>query len=186
MIERDRAKALGILHKHTESPALRRHAYAVEAAMRWYAEKLGEDPELYGVVGLLHDFDYEEHTTIPEHPLEGEKILKAEGYPESVTEAIKSHASEMGIPRDTNLRKVLFAVDELCGFVMAAALVLPSKSLADLTVESVRKKMKRKEFARAVKREDIIEGAEQLGLPLEEHIGNVIQALQSIRTTLDP
>lgn len=184
MIERDRGRALEVLHRYTENPNLRKHAYAVEAALRFYAEKLGGDPDLWGVVGLLHDFDYERHPTIPEHPLEGERILKAEGYPEEVTEAIKSHATELGLPRDTPLKKALYAVDELCGFITAATLVLPSKKLDDLTVESVLKKMKRKEFARAVRREDLTDGAALLGLPLEEHVGNVIQAMRGISEEL--
>ncbi len=180
MIERDRARALELLHQYTTNPNLRKHAYAVEAAMRDYAQRAGEDADLYGVVGLLHDFDYEQHPTIPDHPLAGERILKDAGYPAVVTEAIKSHASELNLPRDTHLKKVLYAVDELCGFVVAATLVLPSKKLEDLTPESVLKKMKRKEFARAVRREDLVHGAETLGLPLEEHIGNVIQALRRV------
>jgi putative nucleotidyltransferase with HDIG domain len=185
----DRATALSLMHEYTPSDALRKHMYAVEAAMRAYAAKLGEDPETWGVVGLLHDFDYERwpnptRSATEEHPSEGSKILEAKGYPEPLRRAILAHASYTGVPRETPLARTLYAVDELCGFLVACALVRPSRSLTDLEVSSVKKKLKDKAFARNVNRDEIREGAEQLGVPLEEHIAFVIQALRPVEREL--
>ncbi|OGT96758.1 MAG: HAD family hydrolase [Gemmatimonadetes bacterium RIFCSPLOWO2_02_FULL_71_11] len=178
-----RADALDLMHEYTPSDALRKHMYAVEAAMRAYARKYGEDEEPWGVVGILHDFDYErwpnpDHSPTEEHPSEGSKILAARGYPEQLRRAILGHASYTGVPRDTLLAKVLYAVDELCGFLVACALVRPSRSLADLEVSSVKKKLKDKAFARGVNRDEVRQGAEELGVPLDEHIQFVIEALR--------
>jgi putative nucleotidyltransferase with HDIG domain len=170
--------------EYTQSENLRKHMLAVEAAMRFYARKFGEDEEKWGVVGLLHDFDYEQHPTPAEHPFVGVNILKEKGYPEEITRAILSHADYSGVKPESRMEKTLYAVDELTGFVVAVALMRPSKSLAEVTVDSVIKKMKNKGFARNVKREDIEKGAEMLGLSLEEHIENVIQAMKTISVEL--
>ena len=179
----NRAAALALMHEYTASDALRKHMYAVEIAMRAMAEKFGADAELWGVVGLLHDFDYErfpnpDRAPDREHPTEGVKILAARGLPAEAQQAILGHAAYTGVPRTTPLAKALFAVDELCGFLTACALVRPSRSLADLEVPSVRKKLKDKAFARGVSREDVHAGALELGLPLEELIGFVLAALR--------
>ena len=178
-----RPQALELMHEYTQSEALRRHMYAVEIAMRAMAERSGEDPERWGLVGLLHDFDYERfpndaHSPVDEHPAEGVRILAAQGLPDDMQRAILGHATYTGVPRDTAMARALFAVDELCGFLVACALVRPSKSLADLEVASVRKKLKDKGFARGVSREDVLRGAEGIGTPLEEHIGFVLEALR--------
>jgi predicted hydrolase (HD superfamily) len=178
-----RPQALELMHEYTQSEALRRHMYAVEIAMRAMAERSGEDPERWGLVGLLHDFDYERfpndaHSPVDEHPAEGVRILAARGLPDDMQRAILGHATYTGVPRDTAMARALFAVDELCGFLVACALVRPSKSLADLEVASVRKKLKDKAFARGVSREDVLRGAEEIGTPLEEHIGFVLEALR--------
>lgn len=152
--------------------------------MRAYARRFGEDENLWGIVGLLHDMDYEKWPSPDDHPRKGAEILRQRGYPEEVITAILSHADYLGIPRVTPLQKALFAVDELCGFIVAVALVRPNKSLAEVDVPAVKKKMKDKAFARGVKREDILRGAEELGVPLEEHIATVISALQAIAPSL--
>ncbi len=152
--------------------------------MRAYARRFGEDENLWGIVGLLHDMDYEKWPSPEDHPRKGAEILRQRGYPEEVITAILSHADYLGIPRVTPLQKALFAVDELCGFIVAVALVRPNKSLAEVDVPAVKKKMKDKAFARGVKREDILRGAEELGVPLEEHIATVISALQAIAPSL--
>ncbi len=185
----DRTEALALMHEYTPSDALRKHMYAVEAAMRAYARKFGEDEETWGVVGLLHDFDYERwpnagRSATEEHPSAGSKILAERGYPEPLRRAILAHASYTGVPRDTPLAKSLYAVDELCGFLVACALVRPSRSLADLEVPSVKKKLKDKAFARNVNRDEIREGAEALGVPLDEHIKFVIEALRPVEREL--
>ncbi len=185
----DRTAALALMHEYTPSDALRKHMYAVEAAMRAYARKLGEDEETWGVVGLLHDFDYERwpnaaRSATEEHPSAGSKILAERGYPEPLRRAILAHASYTGVPRDTPLAKSLYAVDELCGFLVACALVRPSRSLADLEAPSVKKKLKDKAFARNVNRDEIREGAEALGVPLDEHITFVIAALRPVERDL--
>jgi len=179
-----RHQALELLHEYVQSDSLRKHAYAVEAAMRVYAHLFGEDEERWAETGLLHDFDYERWPEPPEHTQKGAEILRVRGVDEEVIEAILSHAEWNGIPRDTPLKRALFAVDELCGFITAVAYVRPSRSLAEVDVKSIRKKMKDKAFARAVRREDIIEGAQLLGVDLDEHIGTCLAALQGIHTEL--
>ncbi|HET7468168.1 MAG TPA: HD domain-containing protein [Gemmatimonadales bacterium] len=179
----DRDRALALMHQYTASDALRKHMYAVEIAMRAMATRAGEDPEVWGVVGLVHDFDYERfpnaaHSATDEHPAEGVRILTAEGLPEASGRAILGHANYTGVPRDTPLAKALFAVDELCGFLVACALVRPSRSLRDLEVSSVKKKLKDKAFARGVSRDDVTQGAAELGVPLDEHIAFVLAALR--------
>jgi putative nucleotidyltransferase with HDIG domain len=179
-----RDEALTLLHEYTESDSLRKHAYAVEAAMRAYAARCGGDPEVWGVTGLLHDFDYERWPDPPEHTRQGAAILRARGCPEEIVVAILSHAEWNEIPRDTPLKKALFAVDELSGFITAVAYVRPNRRLAEVEVASVKKKMKDKAFARAVRREDITQGAELLGITLDEHIAGVLAALQGIAPAL--
>lgn len=173
----DRQNALDLLHEFTKTEGLRKHALAVEAAMRACAGKFGGDPEVWGQVGLLHDFDYEKYPEFPDHPTKGSEILKQHGYSDEFRNAILGHVLSMNVPRDTPMARSLFACDELCGFVVACALVRPNK-LADLEASSVKKKMKDKAFARSVNREDIIHGAEELGVPLDEHIAFVIAALK--------
>lgn len=172
-----RHEAFDVLCEYTKSDALRKHALAVEAAMRAYAAKLGGDEELWSVVGLLHDFDYEMYPQYPDHPTKGSEILRDHGLGEDVRRVIMSHVPAMGIPRDTPMAKALFACDELCGFIMAAAVIRPNK-IADLEVSSIKKKLKDKAFARAVSREDITNGAAELGVPLDEHITFVIGAMR--------
>jgi putative nucleotidyltransferase with HDIG domain len=170
----NRDDAWRLLTEYTKSESLLKHAMAVEAALRGYARKFGEDEESWGLVALLHDFDYERWPSLEEHPFRGSEILRERGYPEWVIRAILSHADYSGVARESLLEKALFACDEMAGFVTAASLVRPSKSVLDLEPKSVMKRMKDKAFARGVKREDLVAGAELLGLPLEEHIGNVI------------
>ena len=170
----NREQAWSLLTEYTKSESLLKHALAVEAAVRGYARLCGEDENDWGVVALLHDFDYERWPSLDDHPFRGSEILGAKGYPEWVIRAILSHADYSGVARQSQLEKTLFACDELCGFVTAASLVRPSKSILDLEASSVIKRMKDKAFARAVKREDLRAGAELLGLPLEQHITNVI------------
>lgn len=179
----NRAEALALVHEYTQSEALRKHMLAVETAMRAYARKFGEDEEAWGVVGLLHDFDYERfpndaHSATDEHPSEGVRILAARGLPEPMQRAILGHASYCGVPRDTPMAKTLFAVDELCGFLVACALVRPSRSLMDLEVSSVKKKLKDKAFARGVSRDDIRQGVEELAVDLDAHIQFVLESLR--------
>jgi len=178
-----RSEALALMQEYTASDALRKHMYAVEVAMRAMAERAGEEPEAWGLVGLVHDFDYERypnaaHSPHQEHPAEGVRILAERGLPEPMQRAILGHANYTGVPRDSAMAKALFAVDELCGFLVACALVRPSRSLQDLEVSSVRKKLKDKAFARGVSREDVIQGAAELGVPLDEHIAFVLAALR--------
>lgn len=175
----DRERALALLYEFTESPGLRTHALAVEAAMRAYAGKFGGDPDEWGIVGLLHDFDYERHPSDKEHPYEGNRILEEQGYPERIRRAIMSHASYTGIARDSLMEKALFACDELCGFLMAVAYVRPDRKMESVKVSSVRKKMKDKGFARAVPREELQQGADEIGVEFEEHVAFVIAALAS-------
>lgn len=176
LLSRDRAWDL--VTSHVQSESLRRHLLAVEAAVRGYARLWGEDEDAWGFVALVHDFDYEKHPDRENHPFRGVDILKSLGYPEWVTRAVLSHADYSGVARETKLERTLFACDELAGFVMAAALVRPSKSILDLEASSVIKRMKDKAFARAVPREDLKKGAEELGLPLDEHIRNVISFMR--------
>ena len=170
----NRADAWRLLNDYTKSDSLLKHAMGVEAAVRGYARTFGEDEDAWGIVGLLHDFDYERWPTPEDHPFRGCEILREHGYPEWVTRAILSHADYSGVSRESRLEKTLWSCDEMAGFVTAASLVRPSKSILDLEPSSVMKRMKDKAFARAVKRDDLRKGAEDLGLPLEEHIGNVI------------
>lgn len=185
----NRDRALALMHEYTASDALRKHMYAVEIAMRAMAERAGEDPETWGLVGLLHDFDYErfpnpEHSATAGHPAEGVRVLAGGGFPEPMQRAILGHANYSGIPRDSPMAKALFAVDELAGFLVACALVRPSRSLQDLEVSSVKKKLKDKAFARGVSRDDVVRGAEELGVPLDEHIAFVLAALRPQERTL--
>lgn len=180
----NREDALELLYEHTKTDGLRKHAFAVEAAMGLYAKKLDGDEAMWRITGLLHDFDYEEHPTPEEHPEVGTRLLEDKGYPAEVIYAIRSHAEYLGVERSHLMDKVLFAVDELTGFITAVALVRPSKSVMDVKVKSVKKKMKDKAFARAVSREDIVKGAEELGVALDEHIGTVIEAMQGIAEEL--
>jgi putative nucleotidyltransferase with HDIG domain len=173
-----RDAAWQLLTEWTESESLRKHALAVEAAVRGYARQQGANEEEWGVVALLHDFDYERWPDLTNHPYRGVEILQAKGYPEWVTRAILSHAEYSGVARESRLEHTLFACDEMSGFVTAAALVRPSKSVLDLEAASVVKRMKDKAFARAVSRDDLRKGAEEVGLPLEEHITNVINFLR--------
>jgi len=173
-----RDDAWSIVTEHTQSESLRKHMLAVEAAVRGYARMFGEDEDDWGAVALLHDFDYERYPDQANHPFRGVEILKERGYPEWVTRAILSHADYSGVPRESKLEKTLYACDEMSGFVTAAALVRPSKSVLDLEASSVIKRMKDKAFARAVPREDLKRGAEELGLPLDQHITNVISFLR--------
>ncbi|MGB9772515.1 MAG: HDIG domain-containing metalloprotein [Bacteroidota bacterium] len=174
-----RSEAYLLLSEYTKNANLIKHALAVEAAMRAYARKFGEDEEMWGIVGLLHDFDYEMYPTAPDHPLKGSEILKERGVSEEIRHAILGHATYTGVPRDTLMAKTLYACDELCGFITAAALVRPQK-IMDLEASSVKKKMKDKAFARSVNRDDILHGAEELGVDLDEHIQFVIDAMKSI------
>lgn len=169
--------ALNLMHEHTESDALRRHMYAVEAAMRAYAKRFGEDEELWAITGILHDFDYEKHPNPPDHPAVGSKILEDKGYSEEVRTAILGHADYMNVPRESLMAKALFACDELCGFISAVAVIRPNK-IRDLEPSSVKKKLKDKGFAKNVSREDIRKGAEELGVPMDEHLGFVIEAMK--------
>ena len=184
-----RDEALALMQEHTQSPSLRQHMLAVEAAMRAYATKAGEDVEAWGLAGLMHDYDYErypnpEHSPTEGHPAWGAQQLRAKGVSEAVCRAILGHGNYTGVPRDTLMAKTLFAVDELCGFLVACALVRPSKSFADLEVSSVKKKLKDKAFARGVNRDEVRQGAEELGVPLDEHITFCIQALRPVEPTL--
>lgn len=171
----DRQKAWQLLCEYTETESLRKHALTVEAAMRYFAEQFGEDIDYWGAVGLLHDFDYEKFPD--KHPWAGVSILKERGYDDEFINTVLSHVDTTGVPRDSRIRKTLFAVDELCGFVTAVALVRPSKKVVDVEVKSVKKKMKDKAFARQVSREDIRKGAAELGMPFEDVIKNVIAAM---------
>jgi putative nucleotidyltransferase with HDIG domain len=180
----NRDEAWTLLTEYTKNENLLKHALAVEASMRHYASSFGEDVDLWGAVGLLHDFDYERYPTMEDHPFKGAEILRDKGYDESFVKAVLSHASHTNVPRETKLEKTLFAVDELCGMITAVALVRPSKKLEDVKVKSVKKKLKDKGFARAVNRDDIIEGSEGLGIELGTHIGNVISAMQGVSDDL--
>jgi putative nucleotidyltransferase with HDIG domain len=180
----DRQAAWDLLCEYTKTEPLRKHALAVEAAMRAYARKLDGDEEQWAVVGLLHDFDYEAHPTLDEHPTKGAEIMRQRGWPEEIIYAVLSHADHLGLERKTPLHRAIYAVDELTGLIIAVALVRPSKSIDEVTAKSVRKKMKDKSFARAVNREDVVKGAEQLGVELNEHIAFVIEALNPVAAEL--
>lgn len=176
----NRESAWSLLCEYTQSESLRKHMMAVEACMRAYARKQGDDEIKWGITGLLHDFDYEKYPTPQEHPFVGNKILEERGYPEEIRRAILSHAEYSGVKRETPMEKTLFACDELAGFITATALVKPSKSLAEVDAKSIRKKMKDKAFARSVNRDDIVNGAADLGVDLDEHIAFCIEAMKAI------
>ncbi len=179
-----REQAWALLTEFTTNESLIKHGLAAEAAMRAYARKFGEDEEEWGIVGLIHDFDYEQNPTYDVHVYAGARILRERGWPEEMVVAVESHADYMNIPRTTPMRKALAAVDELVGFITAVALVRPSRSVMDVETPSVKKKMKDKAFARAVSREDIVKGADLLGVTLDEHIAFVISSLQGIAPAL--
>ena len=176
----DRNTAWCLLTEFTQSESLRKHALAVEACMRAYARKSSADEELWGAVGLLHDFDYDKYPSAQEHPYKGNEILEVRGYSDEIRRAIMSHADYTGVARETPMEKALFACDELAGFLTAVALVKPGKSLAEVEAKSVRKKMKDKAFARSVSRDDIVNGARELGVDLDEHIAFCIEAMKRI------
>lgn len=179
-----RDEAWCLLTEFTLSESLRKHGLAVEACVRAYARKFGEDQELWGVVGLIHDFDYEKYPSAEDHPFKGVEILRERGVSEEIRRAILSHANYSGVPRETKLEKTLFACDELTGFITASALVKPNKSLAECDAKSVRKKMRDKAFARSVSRDDIVQGAAELGVDLEEHVAFCIEAMKTIAPEL--
>ena len=180
----DRSAAWSLLTEFTQSESLRKHALAVEACMRAYARKFDANEELWGTVGLIHDFDYEKYPSAEEHPYRGNEILKQRGYSDEIRRAIMSHAEYSGVSRETPMEKALFACDELAGFITACALVKPGKSLAEVEAKSVRKKMKDKAFARSVNRDDIVNGAHDLRVDLEEHIAFCIEAMKGIAAEL--
>ena len=179
-----REQALALIHEWIQNPGLRKHCYAVEAAMRAYAAKMGGDVERWGLTGLIHDFDWERHPDMERHPMQGVAFLREQGWPEDVCRAVLGHATYSGVPRDTDMAKALYACDELCGFLVACALILPEKSLEKVEVASVRKKMKRADFARNVNRDDIVQGAAELGVDLDEHIAFVLEAMRGIHAEL--
>ena len=179
-----RADALALMHEYTQSDSLRKHMLAVEAAMRAYATRFGEDPERWGLAGLIHDFDYErfpnaDHSPTDGHPAHGVRLLRERGWPEDILQAILGHATYSGVPRETRMAKTLFAVDELAGLVTATALVRPSRSLHEVDARSVKKKMKDKAFARGVNRDDVLLGAQELEVELDEHIQFVVDAMRA-------
>jgi putative nucleotidyltransferase with HDIG domain len=180
----NRDDALALLLEYTQSDSLRKHALAVEAAMRFYAEKCGADAELWGNTGLLHDFDYEQWPNAPDHPTKGMAILNERGWPTEIIQAIGGHAQYLNIPRETPMAKTLFAVDELCGFITAVAYMRPTRKVADVEVDSVKKKLKAKAFAKNVSREDITQGAAELGVELDDHIANCIAAMSRVAESL--
>ena len=173
----DRSEAIKLLHEYTKTDSLRRHALGVEQSMRKMADKYNGDPDEWGLTGLMHDFDYEMYPTMEDHPFRGNEILIEKGYPESITKAIMGHATYTGVPRDTDMAKSLFSVDELTGFIFAVTYVRPSKSILEVKPKSVKKKLKQKSFAASVIREDIFLSVEELGVDLTEHIQFVIDAL---------
>ena len=179
-----REQALALLHEWIQNPNLRKHCYAVEAAMRAYAVRFDGDPERWGLTGLIHDFDWERHPDLERHPMQGVEILRAQGWPEDICRAVLGHAVHSGVPRDTTMAKALYACDEVAGFVVACALVTPTKSLDQIEVASVRKKMKRADFARNVNREDMVNGAAELGVELDQHIAFVLEAMLGIKGEL--
>jgi putative nucleotidyltransferase with HDIG domain len=178
----NREQALEILYEYTETESLRKHAFAVEAAMRAYAQKFGEDEELWGAIGLIHDFDYEKYPD--EHPIKGSDILRERGVEENIRTAILGHADFSGVPRETRVAKTLFAVDELCGFIVAVTLVRPNKSIGEVSFKSVKKKMKDKRFAAKVNRDEILQGAKELDVDFENHVLFVINALKPVADSI--
>jgi putative nucleotidyltransferase with HDIG domain len=179
-----RERALALLHEWMQNPNLRKHCYAVEAAMRAYARTFGEDAERWGITGLIHDFDWERHPDLERHPVEGVKVLRANGWPEDVCRAVLSHADHTGVKRESRMEHTLFACDELSGFLVACALVTPGRTLEQVEVAGVHKKMKRADFARNVNRDDIVNGAAELGVELDGHIAFVLEAMRGIRGEL--
>ena len=179
-----RDQALALLHEWIENPGLRKHCYAVEAVMRAYARRLGEDEERWGLVGLIHDFDWERHPDRERHPVKGVEVLRAKGWPEDVCRAVLGHATYTGVPRDTAVARALFACDELCGFLTACALITPGKTLDQVEVASVKKKMKRVDFARNVSREDIVQGAAEFGVEMDAHIAFTLEAMRGVKDAI--
>ena len=179
-----REQAIALLNEWVENPALRKHCCCVETAMRAYARRFGEDEERWGLTGLIHDFDWERHPDAARHPMMGVELLREKGWPEDICRAVLSHANYSGVPRDSLLARTLFACDELCGFLVACALVMPDKSIAKVEASSVKKKLKRPDFARNVSRDDIVNGAAELGVDLDEHIAFTLDALRASRTEL--
>jgi predicted hydrolase (HD superfamily) len=175
-----REQALAILHEHVKNENLRRHMYAVEAVMRAYALKYSANPEEWGIVGLLHDFDWEIHPTLEDHPIKGQPILESRGVPAHIRKAIMAHAPFTGVKPETAMEKCIFAVDEISGFIVACALITPDKKLANVTIDSIKKKLKSKSFAAKVNRDEIQQGVEMLGLPPDEHFETVLKAMQDI------
>jgi len=184
MLNQTREDAWNLLTEFTQSESLRKHALAVEACMRAYARKFGGDEETWGLVGLLHDFDYDKYPSLEDHPYKGNAILTERGWPEQIRRAIMSHADYTGVTRDSQMEKALFACDELAGFITACALVKPGKSLAEVEAKSVRKKMKDKAFARSVNRDDIVNGTAALGVEIEDHIAFCIEAMKAVSRSL--
>jgi putative nucleotidyltransferase with HDIG domain len=180
----NREQALAIVHQYVQNENLIRHMLAVEAAMRFYAKKYGEDEEQWGMAGLLHDFDWEIHPTLEEHPQAGAPILREHGVPEKIVQAILSHADHTGVPRQTKMEKALYACDEITGLIVAVALVRPSRSLEDLKVKSVKKKWKDRSFAAGANREEIDKATDEFGVDLWVHVGNVIEAMRGVSTEL--
>lgn len=183
-MEKTRQDAWALVNEYTENQNLVKHMLAVEAGMRAYARHFGADEEKWGIVGLLHDFDYEKHQVIPDHPLKGAEILRERGWPEDVVQAVLSHADELDVPRDTKMRQTLYAVDDLTGLIVAVALVRPSKDIRDVKLSSVKKKWGEKRFAAGVDREHIEQGVEALGVDLDDHIQRVLEAMQGIADEL--
>lgn len=179
-----REDALNILHTHVRNENLRRHMYATEAAMRVYAEKYGGNPDEWGIVGLLHDFDWEIHPTLDDHPRKGQAILEANGVPDNIRHAILAHAPHTGVTAETMMEKCIFAVDEISGFIVACALVTPDKKIANVTVETIKKKLKQKAFAAKVNREEIAQGVAMVGTSEDEHYQTVLTAMQNIHEQL--
>lgn len=179
-----RDQALSLLHEWVENVNLRKHCYAVEAAMRAYASKFGEDEARWGLTGLIHDFDWERHPDMERHPVKGVEVLRSLGWPEDICRAVLGHATYTGVPRDTPMARTLFACDELSGFLIACTLVTPTKRIDEVKVSSVKKKMKRLDFARNVNRDDIVNGTAELGVDLDEHIAFVLEALSGARESL--
>jgi putative nucleotidyltransferase with HDIG domain len=184
LLGKTRDEAWRLVCEWTQSDSLRKHMLAVEAALRGAARREGADEEMWGMTGLLHDFDYERYPDVPDHPTKGSEVLRAQGYPEVIVRAILAHAEQTGVPRDTPLARHLFAVDELCGFLTAVAYVRPSRRIAEVEVTSVKKKLKDKAFARAVSRDDIHRGASEIGLDLDTHIARVLADLQAAAPSL--
>jgi putative nucleotidyltransferase with HDIG domain len=179
-----RDQALALLHEWVANPNLRKHCYSVEAAMRAYARKLGGDETRWGITGLIHDFDWERHPDLERHPVKGVEVLRSLGWPDDVCRAVLGHAVHTGVPRDTPMAKALYACDELSGFLVACALVQPGRTLAEVEVASVKKKMKRADFARNVSRDDIVRGAEELGVEFDEHVAFTLEAMRGIHAEL--